>query len=133
MIATVRDLNQFVRQNGLGLNGHPFLLIHDWDVGSDSILFDFCFPVKNHENIPSHPMIRYKRVEGMEAVRSDFHGNYSISDISWFNLAREAEKMGYSSTGTLIEVYHNDPHSGGNELEWKAEIFLGIITSQSVQ
>jgi effector-binding domain-containing protein len=131
MITTVTDLNQFVRKNGLGLDGHPFLLIHDWKVGSDSIRFDFCFPISKHEAIPSHSLIRYKRVKGMEAVRSDFHGNYSITDLCWFKLAEELGDLGYKSTGTLIEVYHNDPHSGTNELEWKAEIFLGIQKDQS--
>lgn len=133
MIATVTELNQFVRQHELGFEGHPFLLIHDWKVGSDSICFDFCFPIRDQEAIPPHPQISFKHVEGMEAVQSDFYGNYSITDASWFKLAEEAEKMGYSSNGRLIEVYHNDPHSGGNEQEWKAEIFLGVQKDVSHQ
>jgi effector-binding domain-containing protein len=133
MISTVAELNQFVRQNKLGLEGHPFLLIHDWKVENDSICFDFCFPIRNRELIPSHPLISFKHVDGMEAVQSDFYGNYSITDLSWFRLAEEAEKMGYTSTGRLLEVYHNDPHGGGNELEWKAEIFLGVQKEKSQQ
>lgn len=133
MMATVTELNQFVRQNKLGLEGHPFLLIHDWKVGSDSIRFDFCFPIREQEAIPPHPLISFKHVEGMAAVQSDFYGNYSITDASWFDLAEEAEKMGYTSNGRLIEVYHNDPHSGGNEREWKAEIFLGVRKDVELQ
>ena len=62
----------------------------------------------------------------MNKVYLNFYGNYSITDITWYNLAEEASKLGYRHNHKLIEVYHNDPHSGGNELEWKAEIFLGI-------
>ena len=126
MIATVSDLNQFVRQNELGLDGDPFLLIHNWELGDDSVFFDFCFPVQHIDAIPFHPQISYRYVEEMQACKSVFHGNYSISDISWLNLAKGLEEAGHSPSGTLIEVYLNDPHSGGNELEWKAEIFLGI-------
>jgi effector-binding domain-containing protein len=62
----------------------------------------------------------------MDAIKTDFYGNYSITDITWYNLAEEAKKLGYRSNNKLIEVYFNDPHSGGNELEWKAEIYMGI-------
>jgi effector-binding domain-containing protein len=62
----------------------------------------------------------------MDAIKTDFYGNYSISDITWYSLAEEAKKQGYRRNNKLIEVYFNDPHSGGNELEWKAEIYMGI-------
>ena len=126
MISNVVELNQFVRQNDLQLNGYPFLIVHDWNEVNESFRFDFCFPIKNTEAIPEHPDIRFKTVEGMDAVKTDFYGNYSITDITWYNLAEEANRLGYRSTQKLIEVYHNDPHSGGNELEWKAEIYLGV-------
>ena len=126
MISNVAELNQFVRQNNLVLNGNPFVVVHDWNELKDSINFDFCFPITRTEAVPEHPEIKLKTVEGMDAVKTDFYGNYRITDITWYNLDEEANKLGYRSNHELIEVYHNDPHSGGNELEWKAEIYLGI-------
>ncbi|HEX2968963.1 MAG TPA: GyrI-like domain-containing protein [Bacteroidales bacterium] len=126
MIANVAELNQFVRQNKLGLNGSPFLVIHDWHDSNDSIKFDFCFPIADTNNIPEHPKIKFMTVDDMNALKTDFFGNYGISDITWYDLKEEAEKMGYRSNNKIIEVYRNDPHNGGNELEWKAEIYLGI-------
>jgi effector-binding domain-containing protein len=126
MISNVSVLNQFVRQNNLELNGPPFLVIHDWNEFKDSISYEFCFPIKRTDAVPEHPKIKLITVEGMNAIKTDFYGNYSITDITWHNLAEEAKKMGYRSNHKLIEVYYNDPHLGGNELEWKAEIYLGI-------
>ncbi|MFC2113091.1 GyrI-like domain-containing protein [Bacteroidota bacterium] len=126
MISTVAELNLFVRQYNLGLDGHPFVVIHDWNELTDTINFDFCFPIKQVDAVPEHKKIKFKTVEGMDAIKTIFHGNYSITDITWYNLAEEASKLGYRDNLKIIEVYHNDPHSGGNELEWKAEIFLGI-------
>lgn len=126
MMMNVAALNQFVRQNNLELDGNPFLVVDEWSVFSDSIRFDFCFPVKQTEAVPQHPEIKFKTVDGMPAIKTNFFGNYSISDISWYNLTEEAKQLGYRSNNKLIEVYLNDPHNGGNELEWKAEIFLGI-------
>lgn len=126
MMENVSQLNQFVRQNNLKLNGHPFLVVHDWNESRDSIRFDFCFPILETDAVPEHPKIKFMTVEDMDAVKTDFYGNYSITDISWHNLAEEAKKLGYRTNHKLIEIYYNDPHLGGNELEWKAEIYLGI-------
>ena len=126
MMSNVTELNQFVRQNNLELDGNPFLVVHDWNEFKDSISFDFCFPITQTDAVPEHPKIKFMTVESMDAIKTDFYGNYSITDITWYNLAEEAKKQGYRSNNKLIEVYFNDPHSGGNELEWKAEIYMGI-------
>jgi effector-binding domain-containing protein len=126
MITNVAELNQFVRQNKLERDGPPFLVFQDWDEFNDSVSFDFCFPIKRTPSVPEHPKIKFMTVEGMDAIKTDFYGNYSITDITWHNLDEEAKKLGYRGNHKLIEVYYNDPHSGGNELEWKAEIYLGI-------
>ena len=126
MMSNVTELNQFFRQNNLKLDGNPFLVVNDWNEFKDSISFDFCFPISRIGAIPEHPKIKFMIVESMDAIKTDFYGNYSITDITWYNLAEEAKKLGYRSNHKLIEVYYNDPHSGGNELEWKAEIYLGI-------
>lgn len=126
MMSNVTELNQFVRQNNLELNGNPFLVIRDWNESKDSISFDFCFPITRIDAVPEHPRIKFMTVEGMDALKTDFFGNYGMTDITWYNLSEEVKKKGYRSNNKLIEVYFNDPHSGGNELEWKAEIYLGI-------
>ncbi len=126
MMSNVTELNQFVRQNNLELDGNPFLVVHDWNESKDSISFDFCFPITRIDAVPEHPKIKFMTVESMDALKTDFFGNYGITDITWYNLAEEVKKQGYRSNNKLIEVYFNDPHSGGNELEWKAEIYMGI-------
>jgi effector-binding domain-containing protein len=126
MMSSVIELNQFVRQNNLKMDGNPFLVVHDWNKMKDSISFDFCFPIDPIDAVPEHPKIKFQTVESMDAIKTDFYGNYSISDITWYSLAEEAKKQGYRRNNKLIEVYFNDPHSGGNELEWKAEIYMGI-------
>jgi effector-binding domain-containing protein len=129
MMSNVTELNQFVRQNNLELDGNPFLVIHDWNESNesnDSISFDFCFPIRRISAVPENPKIRYMTVESMDALKTDFFGNYGITDITWYSLAEEVKKQGYRGNNKLIEVYFNDPHSGGNELEWKAEIYMGI-------
>ena len=94
MMSNVSELNQFVRENNLKLDGNPFVVVHDWNEFKDSINFDFCFPIIQTNAVPEHPKIKFKTVESMDAVKTDFYGNYSISDITWYNLADRSEKAG---------------------------------------
>jgi hypothetical protein len=132
MISSVTALNQFVRQHDLVLEGDPFVVVHNWNEYQDSIHFEFCFPIGRSDAVPAHPEIRLKRVEAMKAIKTEFHGNYSISDITWYNLVEEAGRLGHQRNGKLVEVYYHDPHAGGNELEWKADIYLGINDTMEV-
>jgi effector-binding domain-containing protein len=126
MLSNVTELNQFVSQNNLELNGPPFLVIYDWSELSDSIRYDFCFPVRRTDAVPENPKIKLKTIETMDAVKTDFYGNYSLTDVTWHNLAEEVKKMGHTSNHKIVEVFYNDPHAGGNELEWKAGIYMGV-------
>ncbi len=126
MVSNVTALNQFVLQNKLERNGPPFLVIYNWDERNDSIRYDFCFPIKRTDKVPEDPAIKFKTIDSMESVKTDFYGNYSISDITWHHLAEEAKKLGYESNHKLIEVFYNDPHAGGDELRWKAGIYFGV-------
>jgi effector-binding domain-containing protein len=126
MIKNVIELNMFVKDNNLGLNGNPMVFIKNWNPANDTIQFDFCFPINHPEIMPEHPGIKLKSVSMPKALKGEFYGNYSISDMAWYPLFEEAQKTGVKTTGQILEVYHNDPHSGGNDLEWKAVIYMGI-------
>ncbi|MDX1284964.1 MAG: hypothetical protein R3182_08135 [Draconibacterium sp.] len=126
MMKNVTLLNRFVNENELGLDGHPFLVLHDHDFKNDTIKFDFCFPILYPEKVPENTTIKTKEVSMRQALKGNFYGNYRISDMSWYLLTEEANRKGVVLNGQIIEMYFNDPHFGGNDLEWLAEIYLGI-------
>ncbi|WP_346861850.1 hypothetical protein [uncultured Draconibacterium sp.] len=126
MIKNVINLNRFVKDNALGLNGNPMVVVKDWSPESDSISFDFCFPILHPELIPENSEMGLRNVGIKNALRADFYGNYSISDVSWNLLYEESLKRGNRNTGNIVEVFYNDPHGGGNELNWKAAIYFSV-------
>ena len=126
MIRNVIDLNMFVKEHNLGLNGNPMVVVKEWAPSADSISFDFCFPILYPELVPSHPRISLRNVSVRRALRADFYGNYSYSDYSWNLLFKEAQKKNLQTTGRIIEVFYNDPHSGGNDVNWKAGIYMEV-------
>ena len=116
----------FIRQNDLKLGGDPFLQVKKWDVKNETIAFDFCFPIEFKNDLPKSDELFYKRTNAQKSLKTVFNGNYRISDRSWFKILDYAESNNIRIDSLPTEVYKNDPHSGGDELKWVAEIYMPI-------
>lgn len=117
-------LSGFVKDSGIEPDGHPFLEITQWDRENDSIAFNFCYPIVKTDTLPNHKEIKYKGFEGRKALKAIYNGNYITSDRAWYKLLDHAKNKGIELYNTPIEVFYNNPSMGGNELEWKAEIYM---------
>ena len=126
MISNSGYIKSFLSLNDIKLVSHPFLHVKQWDYKTGKIGYDFCFPVAQMDSFPNHKEIKYKVVESMEGLKGSFFGNYSLSDRTWFELHAFADRNQIEVVPELIEVYHNNPHEGGNSIDWKAEIFMKV-------
>ncbi|WGH76093.1 hypothetical protein P8625_02700 [Tenacibaculum tangerinum] len=126
MIAHTIDVMDYLRNNEIERIGNPFLQVTQWDLNKDFITFDFCFPIANDKSYPKSKLIKIKTVEQTKALKTVFNGNYKISDRGWFTLLDYADRKNIAIKTLPIEVFLNDPHSGGNELDWQAEIYVPL-------
>jgi effector-binding domain-containing protein len=119
-------LNSFIMRNGIQTNGLPFVEITNWDIGSDTIKYNFCYPIIKTDTLPNLELLKYKWLEHTTAIKAIYNGNYITSDRAWYALMYYAEKHGIEVINKPIEVYHTNPNFGGNEKEWQADIYLPI-------
>lgn len=126
MMTNIADVMGYINSNELELNGDPFLQVTAWDRVTDSISFNFCFPIKPSDSLPASSVVKFKEVAGFKGIKTIFNGNYSISDKSWYWLIRHAENKNIKVKQLPFEVYKNDPHMGGDPLKWEAEIYLPL-------
>lgn len=119
-------LNTILANNGIKLNGRPFLEVTQWDKETDSIQFDFCYPIIKSDSLPQHPDLKYKQFNSRNALMAVYNGNYITSDRAWYALMDYAGKNDIQVTGFPVEVFQNNPNMGGDALTWKAEIYLPI-------
>ncbi len=112
--------------NGIVAKGLPFLEITHWDQQTDSIAYNFCFPIVQSDNLPVHPDLKYKKFTGKRALKAIYNGNYITSDRAWFALQDHAKKNKIDITPLPIEFFYSNPNMGGDELSWKAEIYLPL-------
>ena len=95
-------------------------------IKNDSIQYNFCFPIKQSDSLPKHPEIKYKRYYEKDAIKATYNGNYITSDRAWYALKEYADRNNIEIDLTPIEIFYNNPNMGGDELQWKAEIFMPI-------
>nr|WP_298996975.1 GyrI-like domain-containing protein [uncultured Allomuricauda sp.] len=122
-------LSSFVKENNLKPTGTPFVEITDWNMATDSISFNFCYPIQKTDSLPNHHEIKFREYPRRKAIKAIYYGNYMTSDRAWYRILTYAEKNGITVDSNPIEVFLNNPSQGGNELEWKAEIYIPLKNS----
>jgi len=119
-------LSDFVATNKIELNGTPMAEITKWDITTDSIHYNFCFPIIKSDSLPLHNLIKYKQLSIKPSLKAIYNGNYITSDRAWYSLLDYAEKSNIEIIHKPIEVYNNNPNMGGDELRWKTEVYMPI-------
>lgn len=120
-------LNSVLVQNHIVLNGRPIVDVTYWNMENDSIHFDFCYPIIKQEKLPNFDSIKYKWIKSKKAIKAVYNGNYITSDRAWYAILEYAKKNKIEVSKTPLEVFYNNPNFGGDELKWKAEIYLPLI------
>jgi effector-binding domain-containing protein len=119
-------LSSVLAENNVKLNGLPLVEITYWDMKKDSIHFNFCYPIIKNDSLPHHDLIKYKELKGKKALKAVYNGNYITSDRAWYALIDYANKNNIEIEKLPVEIFYNNPNMGGDELKWKAEIYLPI-------
>lgn len=119
-------LNGILANNNVVLDGPPILEVTRWNMEKDSLEFNFCYPIIKSDSLPTHPQIHYKQIRSKKAIKAVYNGNYITSDRAWYALLDYAKRTHQEVTALPLEIFYNNPNMGGDELRWKAEIFMPL-------
>jgi effector-binding domain-containing protein len=119
-------LDPFLMNNGVELNGKPFIEITRWDMANDSLEFNFCYPIIKNDSLPQHPDLNYAMRPAQKALKAIYNGNYITSDRAWYALLDHAKSNNIKITGLPVEIFYNNPNMGADEINWKTEIFMPL-------
>ncbi len=112
--------------NGIEIKGYPFVKIEHWDIDTDMVQMDFGVPITHKDTLPVDSLIKYQKIEVQKALKATFYGNYRNSHEAWFVLLEYARANNMVLEKKPLEFFYNNPMQDGNELQWKAEVFLPI-------
>lgn len=119
-------LASFIDAHKLLLAGPPNVRIREWNHDKGLLKFNFCFPIKPSDSLPTTDSLIYKKFKGEKVIMAEYHGNYITSDRAWYELILYAKKNGYKVTGLPIEYFYNNPNLGLSQDKWRAEVYLPI-------
>lgn len=129
MMKNASYIEQTLLKNKVELDGPPMIEITKWNRKVDSLEFNFCYPIIRSERLPMDTELKYKRIFPKNALKAVYNGNYITSDRAWYVLFDHAKKNNIKADGLPVEIFYNNPNMGGNELKWKAEIYLPLKTN----
>lgn len=130
MISKNAEVAGWLNDNEISILGQPSLEITSWDIEKDSISYRFMFPIEEVDSLPYHEKIKFKKNKTRKGLKAIFHGNYQISDRAWFALLEYSNLNGIDMKKKPIEFFFDNPMLGGNELKWKAEVYLPLKKEQ---
>ncbi len=126
MMENFTYLTNELYNSGAELNGPPMLEVTKWDMENDSLYYNFGQPIIRSDRLPMGTDIQYKRVFGKKALKAEYNGNYITSDRAWYALLDYARKNNIEVEPKPVEIFYNNPNTGGGELSWKAFVYMPI-------
>ena len=115
----------YIIQNQLTLDDYPFVEVLSWDKNTDSITFNFCYPIKETLSNKNQSIL-YAEKDNFDALQILYNGNYNKSHVAWYAYEDYLENNDQNRKVLPIEVYQNDPQLGGNEMEWETKVLLPL-------
>ncbi|MGX1928502.1 AraC family transcriptional regulator [Flagellimonas sp. 2504JD4-2] len=126
MMRNLNYITHILLENKVQLDGQPMVQVTKWNMEKDSLEYNFGQPIIRSETLPMDTEIKYQRIFSKKALKAEYNGNYITSDRAWYALLDYAKANGIEVEPTPIEIFYNNPNFGGNELSWKAEIYMPI-------
>jgi effector-binding domain-containing protein len=127
MLRQISRVMAYIKENNIELKGDPFISVTHWDPITQDLNFDFCFPIDSVSARPEDPEVRFKTLKSERYLKAIFNGNYRISQQGWYSLFDYAQRNNIALGSEIIEIYRNDPHEGGDSMQWVAELLIPIL------
>lgn len=124
MIMNDHFITTYLATHKIKISGTPYLEVLNWDKETKKLNFNYCFPIdKNTKYIPD-AKVKFKNIEIVKGLGATYYGNYRTSDRAWYSVLDYAEKNSIKVQNKVLEHFFANPFNGGNELDWKTEIFI---------
>jgi effector-binding domain-containing protein len=114
----------YLQRNGIKIIGRPYLEVVDWDLETEKLDFNYCFPIDKSTKYVEDPIVKFKTIPSLKGLKVNYYGNFRTSDRAWFSLLDYASDKGYVLDLKPVEHFLANPFNGGNELEWQTTIII---------
>ncbi|WP_158729454.1 MULTISPECIES: SRPBCC family protein [unclassified Flavobacterium] len=121
-------ITTFCSNNGIELNGKPFLLFHSYNTTTGLAKISFCVPTKNRILTSSGSDILSGNLEPFEAVKTLLTGNYTHINkaIQQSNAYIAKNKIIVNPNFSHLEIFKINKTEVKNASKWETEIYVPL-------
>lgn len=124
MIMNDAIITGFLQRNAIKIIGKPYVQIENWDLDTDNLEFNYCFPVDKNIKIIEDNQIKFKTIPAIKGLKATYFGNFRTSDRAWFCIFDYAKKHSIELEKKPLEHFMANPFNGGTEIEWETKIII---------
>jgi effector-binding domain-containing protein len=114
----------YLSRNSIKIIGKPYTEIVKWNVDTEKITFNYCFPIDSKTKYIPDTKVKFKVLPKLTGLQATYYGNMRTSDRAWFALLDYANKNKLKLNYLPREQYFANPFNGGDELEWETRIII---------
>lgn len=124
MIASDAIITGFLFRNNIKITGKPYLEVLDWDIQTEKLNFNYCFPIDKNTKIIQDSLVKFKTIPALKGIKATYNGNYRTSDRAWYLILDYAKKHNHALEYKPLEHFLANPFNGGDELTWETKIII---------
>ncbi|MCG9793040.1 SRPBCC family protein [Flavobacterium algicola] len=124
-------INDFCVENGISVNGKPFIIYHSYDLVSNIAKVSICVPIDTEIFISPGSDILSGKLEGMEAVKTTLTGDYIHAKKAYDKALAYVRKNELKVDPTIshIELFTTNREDVKNPSKWVTEIYIPLFQS----
>lgn len=126
MVQNITSLSDYMIDNGLKMQGKPRIQVLNWDLITNNIDYNFCFPIDPAASSKPIGKIFIIEIPAHNSLKAIYKGNYMYSHLAWVRILNYAEKNNIKIEERPLEIFNDNPEMGGDSRNWEAEVYLPI-------
>ncbi len=124
MIMSDAGITGFLFDNKIKIIGRPYVEIINWNLESETIDFNYCFPIDKDTKVIANETVKFKTLPALKGLKATYYGNFRTSDRAWFTLLDYAKKNNIKLQKKVLEHFLANPFNGGDDLKWETQIII---------
>lgn len=118
------ELMDFIKENRLSPQGHPFAIYLSWDSITQFSVFDMGIAVEFTNG--GQGRIRAEEIPAQKVVMADFFGPYDQTANVYYTLDKYISQGGLEIIGNPWEIYVTDPMTEPDTSKWNTQILFPV-------
>jgi effector-binding domain-containing protein len=124
MIMNDPKVTGYLFNNKIKIIGKPYVEVNSWDLDSEMLDFNYCFPIDKNTPYIADEFVKFKTLPAKKGLKVSYFGNFRTSDRGWFAILDYAKKHNKTLDLKPLENYMANPFNGGDELSWETKIII---------